>query len=159
MIRSVPDSLRNLKKVARITRQRGNANPKRACSSARSRSNSHLQMSTRNGEKRKKRRWVLHELSKHKLGPRMSTCLSPLAKHQKKTFWSNCDGRWKKYNFFLLIPNARSYGWIRDNQRHPPPKIKIQMKKVLLCIWWDIKSILLLCHDFGFQSVPSRSEN
>ena len=50
------------------------------------------------GKIQKEGRWVPHELTEHNLGQQINTCLSLLAKYQKKDFFvENCDGGWKIY--------------------------------------------------------------
>ena len=67
----------------------------------------------------KVRRWVPHELTKHKLGQRISTCPSLLAKHQKKNFLWKILTRNEKYILFANL--KRKTSWVDPG----PPSIFI----------------------------------
>ena len=84
----------------------------------------------------------IHELAEHKLGQRMNTCLSLLAKHQKKNIlWKIVTGD-EKDIFFFANPKFT-------------PQQKIHMKKALLCIWWNMKGVLYCELLETCQTVPA----
>jgi histone-lysine N-methyltransferase SETMAR len=84
---------------------------------------------------------VLHELSANDKLQRVSACVSLLSRHQKSSFLERIvtgDQKW-----VLYINIGRKKQWLNPAQK-PLPDVKADLhpKKVLLCIWWDLKGVL-----------------
>ena len=93
------------------------------------------------GKIQKEGRWVPHELTEHNLGQRINTCLSLLVKYQKKDFLWKIVTEDEKYICYVNPKCKKS--WVDLGKPSiSTPQHKIHLKKVLLCIWWDMKGIL-----------------
>jgi len=93
------------------------------------------------GKIRKYGSWVPHELSANEKLRRVSACVSLLSHHQKSSFLERIvtgDQKW-----VLYINIGRKKQWLNPGQK-PLTDVKADLhpKKVLLCIWWDLKGVL-----------------
>ena len=86
-------------------------------------------------------KWVPHKLSENNVNQRLTTCISHLARYKKKDFlWKIVTGD-EKWIYFNNPSNKRQ--WLDPGQASvQTPKRNIHGKKVMLCVWWDIKGIL-----------------
>ncbi len=77
----------------------------------------------------------------HNLGQRMNMCLSLLARQQKKDFLWKIATSDEKY---ILYENPkRKKSWVDPGPSSAStPKQNIHLKKIILCIWWDMMGVL-----------------
>lgn len=85
--------------------------------------------------------WIPHMLSDKNKDQRRTICTSLLTRLQGEQFFNRVvtgDEKW------ILYSNLkRTKQWLSPNERPlPTPKPNLSMKKVLLCVWWDISGIL-----------------
>lgn len=85
--------------------------------------------------------WVPHKLSEINISQRLNTCVFLAAKQQKKDFlWKIVTGdeKWIYYE----NPSKKKQWLDRGQPAIPSPKPDTHCKKVMLCVWWDMKGIL-----------------
>lgn len=84
---------------------------------------------------------VPHELTEKNKKDRMRICKSLLDKQRSEPFLERiitCDEKWVKYN--NVGPRKQ---WLLPGQKpNPTPKDGLHPKKVMLCVWWDVKGII-----------------
>ena len=86
-------------------------------------------------------KWVPHELSENNKIQRLNTCISNMARYKKKDFlWKIVTGD-EKWIYYDNPTNKKQ--WLSPCQSATAsPKPDIHRKKVMLCVWWDIKGII-----------------
>ncbi|MGL5636946.1 MAG: hypothetical protein ACRDD0_08680 [Bacteroidales bacterium] len=93
------------------------------------------------GKKHRQGLWVPHELSQTAIEQRMTICSSLLSRHETGSFLRRIitsDEKWVLYN-----NPKRKNQWLSSNQVPlPTPKPSLTLKKVLLCVWWDMMGII-----------------
>jgi histone-lysine N-methyltransferase SETMAR len=84
---------------------------------------------------------VSHKLSEINILQHLNTSVFLAAKQQKKNFlWKIVteDEKWIYYE----NPSHEKQWLNRGQPAIPSPKPDIHRKKVMLCVWWDMKGIL-----------------
>lgn len=86
-------------------------------------------------------KWVPHKLTDANLAQRISICQSLLIRNEKEPFLNHLitgDEKW-----ILYVNAQRKRQWLNPKQSPiPSPKPGLHPKKIMLCIWWDIKGII-----------------
>jgi histone-lysine N-methyltransferase SETMAR len=80
--------------------------------------------------------WVPHILTQDNKNQRVAICASLFVRQHHQSFLSRIvtgDEKWCLYVNFKLIP---------DKQATPCPKPDLHTRKIMLCIWWDMKGII-----------------
>ena len=86
-------------------------------------------------------KWVPHELTEKNIGQRLNTSLFLLARHRKESFLDKIvtgDETWIYYQ----NPKRRKLCLDSGQPSTSQPKRNLLGKKVLFCVWWDLKGIL-----------------
>lgn len=82
--------------------------------------------------------WVPHELSAKNLLDRVRICSSLLLRNSNEPFLSRLitgDEKWIRYN-----NQVRKRAYVQPGTSAPTlPKPDLHQKKLMLCLWWDIK--------------------
>ena len=78
--------------------------------------------------------WVPHKLIEKNMTERLNTCVSLLARHQRKSFfWQIVTGNGKWIHFDNPYPKR---SWVdAGSSTISTPKRNVHCKKVMLCIW------------------------
>ena len=93
------------------------------------------------GKIQKVGKWVPHKLSEVNIAQRLSICISLSSRQKKKSFlWKIVTGD-EKWLYYDNSINKKQ--WLSPGQPTlPTPKPDIHGKKVMLCVWWDLKGII-----------------
>lgn len=85
--------------------------------------------------------WIPHALSEDNKNTRMDACNSFLTRHKIRPFLSQIvtsDEKWIVYDNV-----KRKKQWLSKTAVPvPTPKPGLTLRKVLLCVWWDIRGII-----------------
>jgi len=88
----------------------------------------------------KKEKWVPHELTENAIANRLNISISLLAMQKKSFLWRIVTGD-KKWIYFDNPKRKRS--WVDPGQPSTStPKQNIHGHKIILCIWWDMQSVV-----------------
>lgn len=85
--------------------------------------------------------WVPHELSDRNLQQRLDACDLLLKKNEEHPFLKKMitgDEKWIVYN---NVKRRRSWG-PKNSRPQTTAKAGLHPKKMMLCIWWDIKGVV-----------------
>ena len=93
------------------------------------------------GKIQKVGKWVPHKLSDRNIIQRLNTCISHLAKFNKKDFlWKIITGD-EKWIYYENPHNKKQ--WLSPGQTTVATPRKDRFgAKVMLCVWWDMKGVL-----------------
>lgn len=88
-------------------------------------------------------KWFPHALNEQQLLNRMTVCTSLLTRHDVDPFLERivcCDEKW-----VLYVNAERKKQWLGAGEEPiPTAKPGLHPKKVLLCVWWDMKGIIYM---------------
>jgi histone-lysine N-methyltransferase SETMAR len=86
-------------------------------------------------------KWVPHSLTERNLNQRLTTCISHLARYKKKDFlWKIVTGD-EKWIYYTNSHNKKQWSSPGQTTLATPRTNRLE-KKVMLCVWWDMKGIL-----------------
>jgi len=93
------------------------------------------------GKIQKAGRWVPHKLSAKNMEDRKSTCATLLERQRQGNFLLNIitgDEKW------IMFDNPdKKKSWLSPGEiPEPQPMPEVHQKKVMLCVWWDMKGII-----------------
>lgn len=85
--------------------------------------------------------WVPHDLNDAKKNQRLTICTSLLSRNTKEPFLERIvtgDEKWVLYNNI-----QRKRQWLsRKEKPLPVPKDGLHPKKIMLCLWWDMRGLI-----------------
>ena len=93
------------------------------------------------GKVQKIGKWVPHKLSEVNISQRLSICASLYSRYKRKSFlWKIVTGD-EKWLYYDNPVNKKQ--WLDPDQAPLLcPKPELHRKKVMLCVWWDIKGVV-----------------
>lgn len=92
------------------------------------------------GKVQKIGKWVPHKLSDVNIAQRLSICASLSSRYKKDFLWKIVTGD-EKWLYYDNPVNKKQ--WLdRDQAPLLCPKPELHRKKVMLCVWWDIKGVV-----------------
>ena len=96
--------------------------------------------------------WIPHKLNLKKLMSRVSISSSLLIRNKNDPFLKRTITGDEKWVVFDKPKRKRS--WTKANEPSKTiPKADLHPKKVMLCIWWDWKGVILLRTSFTMSDV------
>lgn len=85
--------------------------------------------------------WVPHQLSQFQLKLRVNACMELLSSHRNQDWLCNIvtgDEKWVMY-----VSHTHKKQWLSSGEKGlPTPKPELHPKKIMLCVWWNIKGVI-----------------
>jgi histone-lysine N-methyltransferase SETMAR len=93
------------------------------------------------GKSYRQGQWVPHELSAENKAQRSLICSSLATRQERDPFLNRIVTGYEKW--LLYVNKERKRQWLSSGQRPvPTAKPGLHPKKVMLCVWWDIKGVV-----------------
>lgn len=87
-------------------------------------------------------KWIPHQLSNFDKDRRFNACLQNLANYRTKAHLANLVTGDEKWTLFYNV-SLRGEWRSRDEPVEPTPKAPLVQRKIMLCVWWDVKGVIL----------------
>lgn len=85
--------------------------------------------------------WVPHKLTDFDRQRRLDACLTLMSRKRRFEWLNNLITADEKWCLFSNINRKRS--WTdKGATAQPQPKADVHQKKLLLCVWWDVKGVI-----------------
>lgn len=93
------------------------------------------------GKVQKLGKWIPHDLSEDNLAQRFSICTSLSSRQSCEPFLERIVTGDEKWVLYVNIKRRKQ--WVdKDQSAEPAAKAGLHPKKVMLCVWWNMKGII-----------------